>query len=200
MHFEFIFLRGVKGGMVSFFFYLHLSVQCSQHHLFKRLSLSHCINLSCLSSFWECVKKIFFLFEKPTKSLIVIVSESLIKQPTDRYSSVPSLPKCRFLHNYQRTNNNIDRIWYSYLLIFPIPTSFYVGSIRAGAISYLNHSRGTELPICLVPTLLLTLLEVLFNHSSRPGAGLAKWLLEPLFWGNSRLEFWFGDRDSELGL
>ena len=124
MHFEFIFLRGVKGGMVSFFFYLHLSVQCSQHHLFKRLSLSHCINLSCLSSFWECVKKIFFLFEKPTKSLIVIVSKSLIKQPTDRYSSVPSLTKCRFLHNYQCTKNNVDRIW-------PHPSTNQKGQVKS---------------------------------------------------------------------
>lgn len=74
--------------------------------------------------FSRMCKKIFFLFEKPTKSLIVIVSKSLIKQPTDRYSSVPSLTKCRFLHNYQCTKNNVDRIW-------PHPSTNQKGQVKS---------------------------------------------------------------------
>lgn len=51
---------------------------------------------------------------------------------------------------------------------------FYVSSIRKGAISYLNYFRSTRLPIIWIPTHLPTLLELFFNHSSYPGAGLAK--------------------------
>ena len=38
IHFEFIFVYGVR--KCSNFFLLHVSVQCSQRHLLKRLSLS----------------------------------------------------------------------------------------------------------------------------------------------------------------
>ena len=41
IHFEFIFVYGVR--KCSNFILLHVAVQFSQHHLLKRLSLSHCI-------------------------------------------------------------------------------------------------------------------------------------------------------------
>ena len=41
IHFEFIFMYGVK--KCSNFILLHAAVQFSQHHLLKRLSLLHCI-------------------------------------------------------------------------------------------------------------------------------------------------------------
>ena len=47
IHFEFIFLYGVKEG--SNFILLHVAIQFSQHHLLKRLSLPHCIFLPPLS-------------------------------------------------------------------------------------------------------------------------------------------------------
>ena len=40
-HFEFIFVYGVR--KCSNFILLHVAVQFSQHHLFKRLPLPHCI-------------------------------------------------------------------------------------------------------------------------------------------------------------
>ena len=47
IHFEFIFVYGVrKCSNISL---LHVAVQFSQHHLLKRLSLSHCIFLPPLS-------------------------------------------------------------------------------------------------------------------------------------------------------
>ena len=47
MHFEFIFVYGVR--KCSNFTLLHVAVQFSQHHLLKRLSLPHCIFLPPLS-------------------------------------------------------------------------------------------------------------------------------------------------------
>ena len=47
IHCEFIFVYGVR--KCSNFILLHVAVQFSQHHLFKRLSLPHCICLSPLS-------------------------------------------------------------------------------------------------------------------------------------------------------
>ena len=47
IHFEFIFLYGVK--KCSDFILLHVAVQFSQHHLLKRLSFLHCIFLPLLS-------------------------------------------------------------------------------------------------------------------------------------------------------
>ena len=43
IHFEFIFVYGVR--KCSNFILLHVAVQFSQHHLFKRLSLPQCIFL-----------------------------------------------------------------------------------------------------------------------------------------------------------
>ena len=47
LHFEFIFVYGVKKcfGFILF----HVAVQFSQHHLLKRLSLPHCLFLPPLS-------------------------------------------------------------------------------------------------------------------------------------------------------
>lgn len=90
-------------------------------------------------------KNNLFWFEKPTKSLVV-VSESLVNQPTDRYSFVLIFMKCRFLHDYQVTGKNVDWIWCSYLLVFPMSTSFYVSSVRTGTISHLSHSLSIGLP------------------------------------------------------
>ena len=47
IYFEFIFVYGVR--KYSNFILLHVAVQFSQHHLLKRLSLSHCIFLPLLS-------------------------------------------------------------------------------------------------------------------------------------------------------
>ena len=47
IHFEFIFVFGVR--KCSGFIILHVAVQFSQHHLWKRLSLPHCIFLPPLS-------------------------------------------------------------------------------------------------------------------------------------------------------
>ena len=47
IHFEFIFVYGVR--KCSNLIILHVSVQFSQHHLLKRLSLPHCIFLPHLS-------------------------------------------------------------------------------------------------------------------------------------------------------
>ena len=47
IHFEFIFVYGVRN--YSNFILLHIAVQFSQHHLFKRLSLPHCMFLPPLS-------------------------------------------------------------------------------------------------------------------------------------------------------
>ena len=47
IHFEFIFVYGVR--RCSNFILLHVALQFSQHHLLKRLSLSHCIFLPPLS-------------------------------------------------------------------------------------------------------------------------------------------------------
>ena len=47
IHFEFIFLHGVR--KCSNFILLHIALQFSQHHLLKRLSLIHCIFLPPLS-------------------------------------------------------------------------------------------------------------------------------------------------------
>ena len=47
IHFEFLFVYGVR--KCSNFILLHAAVQFSQHHLLKRLSLSHCIFLHPLS-------------------------------------------------------------------------------------------------------------------------------------------------------
>ena len=47
IHFEFIFVYGVR--KCSDFILLHVAVQFSQHHLFKRLSLPHYIFLPVLS-------------------------------------------------------------------------------------------------------------------------------------------------------
>ena len=47
IHFEFIFVYDVR--KCSNFILLHVAVQCSQHHLSKRLSLPHCIFLPPLS-------------------------------------------------------------------------------------------------------------------------------------------------------
>ena len=44
IHFEFIFVCGVR--KCSNFILLHVAVQFSQNHLWKRLSLPHCIFLS----------------------------------------------------------------------------------------------------------------------------------------------------------
>ena len=46
-HFRFIFVHGVR--RCSNFILLHVAVQFSQHHLFKRLSLPYCILLPSLS-------------------------------------------------------------------------------------------------------------------------------------------------------
>ena len=47
IHFEFILVYGVKECSNFFlsFFFLHVAVQFSQHHLMKRLSFLHCIVL-----------------------------------------------------------------------------------------------------------------------------------------------------------
>ena len=47
IHFEFIFVYGVRN--CSNFILFHVAVQFSQHHLFKRLSLPHCIFFPPLS-------------------------------------------------------------------------------------------------------------------------------------------------------
>ena len=47
IHFEFIFVYGVS--KCSNFILLNVAVQFSQHHLLKRLSLTHCIFLTPLS-------------------------------------------------------------------------------------------------------------------------------------------------------
>ena len=47
IHLDFIFVYSVRN--CSNFIILHVAVQLSQHHLFKRLSLSHCIFLPPLS-------------------------------------------------------------------------------------------------------------------------------------------------------
>ena len=47
IHFQFIFVYGVRKW--SNFILLHITVQFSQHHLLKRLSLPHCIFLPPLS-------------------------------------------------------------------------------------------------------------------------------------------------------
>ena len=47
MHFEFIFVYGVRE--CSNFILLHVAVQFSQHHLLKRLSFLHCAFLPPLS-------------------------------------------------------------------------------------------------------------------------------------------------------
>ena len=47
VHFELIFVYGVR--KCSNFILSHVAVQFSQHHLLKRLSLSHCIFLPPLS-------------------------------------------------------------------------------------------------------------------------------------------------------
>ena len=47
IHFEFIFVYGVRKYFN--FIIVHAAVQFSQHHLLKRLSLSHCIFLLPLS-------------------------------------------------------------------------------------------------------------------------------------------------------
>ena len=50
IHFEFIFMNGVrKCRKCSYFILLHVAVQFSQVHLLKRLSLPHCIFLPPLS-------------------------------------------------------------------------------------------------------------------------------------------------------
>ena len=56
IHFEFIFVQGVRKGVVSIF--SHVSVQFSQHHLLKRLSLPRSIFLPPLSNInwpYRCV-------------------------------------------------------------------------------------------------------------------------------------------------
>ena len=53
IHFEFIFVYGVR--KCSNFTILHVDVQFSQHYLFKRLSLPHCIFLPPLSKKGACV-------------------------------------------------------------------------------------------------------------------------------------------------
>ena len=47
IHFELIFVFGVKEG--SDFIFFHVAVQFSQHHLLKRLSFQHCVVLPTLS-------------------------------------------------------------------------------------------------------------------------------------------------------
>ena len=47
MHFEFIFVYGVRE--CSNFILLHVAVQFCQHYLLKRLSFLHCISLPPLS-------------------------------------------------------------------------------------------------------------------------------------------------------
>ena len=47
IHFEFIFVYGVREG--SNFILLHIAVLFSQHHFLKRLSFLHCIPLPPLS-------------------------------------------------------------------------------------------------------------------------------------------------------
>ena len=47
IHFEFIFVYGIRE--CSNFKLLHVAVECSQHHLSKRLSFLHCIFLPSLS-------------------------------------------------------------------------------------------------------------------------------------------------------
>ena len=47
IHFEFMFVYGVR--KCSNFILSHVAVQFSQHHLLRRLSLSHCISLIPLS-------------------------------------------------------------------------------------------------------------------------------------------------------
>ena len=54
IHFEFIFVYGVRRS--SNFIPLHVAVQFSQHHLFQRLYLPHCIFFPLLSKIrypWE---------------------------------------------------------------------------------------------------------------------------------------------------
>ena len=48
IYFEFILVCGVSWW--SSFMFLHVPVQCSQHHLLNRLSLLHCVPLSPLSN------------------------------------------------------------------------------------------------------------------------------------------------------
>ena len=50
-HFYFISVYGVRkcSSFFSFFFFLHISVQFSQHYLLKRLPFLYCIFLSLLS-------------------------------------------------------------------------------------------------------------------------------------------------------
>ena len=47
IHFEFIFVYGIR--KCSNLILLHVAVQFSQHHLMKRLSLTHCIFMLPLS-------------------------------------------------------------------------------------------------------------------------------------------------------
>ena len=48
LHFEFIFVYGIR--KCSNLILLHVAVQFSQHHLMKRLSLTHCIFMLPLSN------------------------------------------------------------------------------------------------------------------------------------------------------
>ena len=55
IHFELIFVKGVKS--VSRFIFFDVNVQLSQHHLWKTLSLLHCIAFAPLSKtvfMWVC--------------------------------------------------------------------------------------------------------------------------------------------------
>ena len=78
IHFEFIFVHGVRE--CSNFILLHVAVQFSQHHLFKRLSFLHCIFLppdyKCVGlflGFLFCSIDLYFYFCANTISVLITV-------------------------------------------------------------------------------------------------------------------------------
>ena len=68
MHFEFIFVYGVRN--FSNFILLHVAVQFSQHHLLRRLSLPHCIFLPPASLVAQMVKLLPAIRETWVQSLV----------------------------------------------------------------------------------------------------------------------------------
>ena len=60
IHFEFIFVKGVRSVSRFFFFFLHVDVQLFQHHLLKRQSLLHCIAFDPLSRSDDYIYGVYF--------------------------------------------------------------------------------------------------------------------------------------------
>ena len=65
IHFELIFMYGIKEWSNFFFFFKHVAVHFSQHHLLKRLSFQHCVVLRPLSQItdYRCMGlfRVFYL-------------------------------------------------------------------------------------------------------------------------------------------